>query len=146
MSVSLTDVRGFAIRTPDGRTVEFRVGQLENGAQFPPGHLAEHQVDSVPIRVTYRDENGEHVADPARGRAGRARLAEAGQAPASISSGAKISSNDALTIAVAADDEDERLRQQAVGVGRRDGLELFASLEHRLELAVDVLRAGTARR
>ena len=61
-SVSLTDVRAFAIRTPDGRTVQFRIGQLENGAQFPPGHLGAHQVDSVPIRVTYRDENGEHVA------------------------------------------------------------------------------------
>ena len=61
-SVSLTEVRAFAIRTPDGRTVDFRIGQLENGVQFPPGHLAAHQVDSVPVRVTYRDENGERVA------------------------------------------------------------------------------------
>jgi uncharacterized protein (DUF58 family) len=61
-SVSLTDVRAFAIRTPDGRTVEFRIGPLENGAQFPPGHLGVHQMDAVPVRVTYRDENGEHVA------------------------------------------------------------------------------------
>ena len=61
-AVSLTDVRGFVIRTPDGRTVEFRIGQLENGAQFPPSHLNVHQVDAVPVIVTYRDENGEHVA------------------------------------------------------------------------------------
>ena len=61
-SVSLTDVRAFAIRTPDGRTVEFRIGRLENGAQFPPGHLGEHEATAVPVRVTYRDENGEHVA------------------------------------------------------------------------------------
>lgn len=61
-AVSLTNVRGFTIRTPDGRTVDFRVGRLENGAQFPPGHLAEHQATVVPISVTYRDENGEHVA------------------------------------------------------------------------------------
>lgn len=61
-SVSLTNVRGFTIRTPDGRTVEFRVGQLENGAQFPPGHLGEHQATAVPIVVTYRDESGAHVA------------------------------------------------------------------------------------
>jgi hypothetical protein len=61
-SVSLTNVRGFTIRTPDGRTVEFRVGQLENGAKFPPGHLAEHSATAVPILVTYRDENGERVA------------------------------------------------------------------------------------
>jgi hypothetical protein len=61
-AVSLTDVRSFTIRTHDGRTVAFRVGQLENGAQFPPGHLGEHQATGSPIEVTYRDEGGEHVA------------------------------------------------------------------------------------
>ncbi len=61
-AVSLTNVRGFTIQTVDGRTVQFRVGQLENGAQFPPGHLGEHAATAVPIVVTYRDENGEHVA------------------------------------------------------------------------------------
>ena len=60
-SVSLTDVRGFTIRTPDGRTVAFRVGDLENGAEFPPGHLGEHMATAVPVLVTYRDENGERV-------------------------------------------------------------------------------------
>ena len=59
---SLTDVRGFTIRTPDGRTVGFAIGQLDNGAQFPPGHLAEHKATAVPVRVTYRDEGGRHVA------------------------------------------------------------------------------------
>ncbi len=61
-AASLTDVRGLTIRTTDGRTVQFRVGRLENGAEFPPGHLAEHKATAVPIIVTYRDENGEHVA------------------------------------------------------------------------------------
>jgi hypothetical protein len=61
-SISLTNVRGFSIRTADGRTVAFRVGQLENGAQFPPGHLGEHEATAVPIRVTYREESGELVA------------------------------------------------------------------------------------
>ncbi len=61
-AVSLTDVRGFSIRTADGRTVNFRVGPLENGAEFPPGHLAEHAVTAMPILVTYRDEDGERVA------------------------------------------------------------------------------------
>ena len=61
-SVSLTDVRRFAIRTTDGRTVEFTIGVLENGAQFPPGHLGVHEVTAEPVRVTYRDEGGEHVA------------------------------------------------------------------------------------
>jgi hypothetical protein len=61
-SVSLADVRGFAIRTADGRTVQFRVGQLENAAQFPPGHLGEHQATAAPVIVTYREEGGELVA------------------------------------------------------------------------------------
>ena len=61
-SVSLTDVRGFTIRTTDGRTMVFRIGQLENGAQFAPGHLAEHAATAVPIVVTYRSEAGANVA------------------------------------------------------------------------------------
>ena len=61
-AVSLTEVRAFTIRTPDGRTVVFRVGPLENGTEFPPGHLAEHAATATPIRVTYREEGGELVA------------------------------------------------------------------------------------
>jgi hypothetical protein len=60
-AASLTDVRGFTIRTSDGRTVAFRMGQLENGTQFPPGHLSEHMATAVPVLVTYHDENGERV-------------------------------------------------------------------------------------
>jgi hypothetical protein len=61
-ATSLTSVQGFSIKTTDGRTVDFRVGKLENGAVFPPGHLAEHRVTLVPIRVTYVDEGGGPVA------------------------------------------------------------------------------------
>jgi hypothetical protein len=61
-AASLTNVKGFTIRTPDGRTVVFRIGQLENGTQFPPGHLSEHMATAMPVLVTYRDENGERVA------------------------------------------------------------------------------------
>jgi hypothetical protein len=61
-SSGLTDVRGFTIRTDDGRTVVFRIGALENGAQFPPGHLLEHRATGVKIVVTYRQGNGELVA------------------------------------------------------------------------------------
>lgn len=61
-SSGLTDVRGFSIRTSDGRTVVFRIGVLENGAQFPPGHLLEHAATGVRVVVTYRRENGELVA------------------------------------------------------------------------------------
>jgi hypothetical protein len=52
-ATSLSDVQGFSIRTADGRTVDFRVGTIENATQFAPGHLAEHKVSLVPIRVTY---------------------------------------------------------------------------------------------
>jgi hypothetical protein len=61
-ALGLTDVRGFTIRTDDGRTVAFRIGTLENGAQFPPGHLLEHRATGVKVVVTYRQENGELVA------------------------------------------------------------------------------------
>ena len=61
-STALTSVQGFSIRTADGRTVDFRIGNLENGASFPPGHLAEHRVTLVPVRVTYVDQDGGHVA------------------------------------------------------------------------------------
>ena len=59
---SLTNVTGFVIRTPDGRSVTFRVGQLENRAQFPLGHLREHIATAVPVLVTYQDQDGERVA------------------------------------------------------------------------------------
>jgi hypothetical protein len=61
-ATSLTNVQGFTIRTPDGRTVAFTLGQVDNGAQFPPGHLGEHMATAVPVVVTYRDENGTRVA------------------------------------------------------------------------------------
>ncbi|HET9613566.1 MAG TPA: hypothetical protein VFP22_02040, partial [Candidatus Limnocylindrales bacterium] len=55
-ATSLSSVQGFSIRTQDGRTVDFRVGAIENATQFPPGHLAEHKVTLVPVRVTYVQE------------------------------------------------------------------------------------------
>jgi hypothetical protein len=61
-SAGLTEVRGFTLRTADGRQIAFAIGDLENGAQFPPGHLAEHQATAQPIRVFYRDEGGRLVA------------------------------------------------------------------------------------
>jgi hypothetical protein len=61
-SSGLTQVQGFTLRTSDGETMEFRLGRLENGAQFPPGHLAEHQATSAPVRVYFRLESGVSVA------------------------------------------------------------------------------------
>ena len=59
-SAGLTDVRSFTLRGDDGRELAFRIGALENGAEFPPGHLAEHQAFATRIRVWYR-ANGEDL-------------------------------------------------------------------------------------
>src|SRR5438874_2564787 len=49
-AVTLTNVRRFTLRTSDGATTAFDIGVLENGAEFPPGHLVEHQATAQPIR------------------------------------------------------------------------------------------------
>ena len=59
---SLGDIRGFTLRRPGGETLEFLLGELENGAEFPPGHLAEHQARAEPVVVTYRMEGSERFA------------------------------------------------------------------------------------
>jgi hypothetical protein len=35
---------------------------LENGAQFAPGHLVEHQASGQPVRVWYQTDGGANVA------------------------------------------------------------------------------------
>ena len=60
-STGLTSVHGFTLRTTSGETLEFTLGDLENPTQFAPGHLAEHQATSSPIRVSFRLENGSRV-------------------------------------------------------------------------------------
>jgi hypothetical protein len=57
-SQGLTKVRGFTLRTDSGEEIPFTIGMLENGAEFPPGHLAEHMSTSSPVRVSFRDEAG----------------------------------------------------------------------------------------
>ena len=42
-SAGLDQVKGFTLRTNDGETIAFMLGPLENGDEFPPGHLKEHQ-------------------------------------------------------------------------------------------------------
>ena len=61
-SEGLTNVRGFRLLMPDGRELQFAIGTLENGAEFPPGHLAEHQALASPIRVWYRTDGDTLVA------------------------------------------------------------------------------------
>ena len=57
----LTKVTAFRLRLDDGRELDFQIGILENGAQFPPGHLAEHMANASPVRVFFRDEGGHLV-------------------------------------------------------------------------------------
>jgi hypothetical protein len=61
-SEGLTAVRGFRLRTQDGLDLQFAIGTLENGAEFPPGHLAEHQALASPVRVWYRTDGDTNVA------------------------------------------------------------------------------------
>ena len=53
-SGGLNAVRSFTLRTTDGTQLKFDLSQLENGAQFPPGHLTEHAATAQPIRVDFR--------------------------------------------------------------------------------------------
>jgi hypothetical protein len=61
-SVSLADVRGFTLRRPGGELVDFSLRALENGTEFAPGHLAEHQATAEPVRVWFRIEGSERLA------------------------------------------------------------------------------------
>ena len=61
-SRGLGDVRGFTLRVPGGELLEFDLRALENGADFPPGHLAEHQATAAPVRVTFRMDGATRLA------------------------------------------------------------------------------------
>ena len=61
-SEGLDRIRGFSIRTSDGQTIEFVMGTLERGAEFPPGHLAEHQATAQPVRVKFVTDGTVRVA------------------------------------------------------------------------------------
>jgi hypothetical protein len=61
-SAGLDKVSGFTLRTGAGESLIFDLRALENGAQFPPGHLVEHQATGQPVRVWYRTGNGVRLA------------------------------------------------------------------------------------
>jgi hypothetical protein len=61
-SEGFSKVKAFTIRTDAGQELRFVMGTLENGAEFPPNHLAEHLAGSTKVRVFYREEGGELVA------------------------------------------------------------------------------------
>jgi hypothetical protein len=60
-SQGLAKVRGFTLRTSSGVDLAFVIGLLDNGADFPPGHLAEHQATLQPILVWFKVEGGKLV-------------------------------------------------------------------------------------
>jgi hypothetical protein len=61
-SAGLDKVAGFTLRTGAGETLTFDLRALENGAQFAPGHLVEHQATGQPVRVWYRTQDGVRLA------------------------------------------------------------------------------------
>jgi hypothetical protein len=55
-------VTGFTLRTQQGETIPFVIGNLEtDGAAFPAAHLAEHAATLQPIAVAYRVEGGVNI-------------------------------------------------------------------------------------
>ena len=60
-SAGLNQVTGFTLRTNTGETIQFMIGTLENGDEFPPGHLKEHQAAASPVLVFFREANGQLV-------------------------------------------------------------------------------------
>lgn len=60
---SLTDVRGFTLRTAAGAELTFSIGTLEltDGA-FPANHLREHMATASPVTVTFEGEGDERIA------------------------------------------------------------------------------------
>jgi hypothetical protein len=61
-SAGLSDVRGFTLRTDAADLIEFSLAQFENGNEFPPGHLAEHQATAEPVLVYWHEVDGTRFA------------------------------------------------------------------------------------
>ena len=60
-SQGLEAVTGFSLRLADGTVLDFTIGRLENGVEFPPGHLTEHQAGAEPVRVFFDAQAGSLV-------------------------------------------------------------------------------------
>jgi hypothetical protein len=58
----LGKVSSMTLRTTDGQTIVFVIGQIENAAEFPLGHLATHEASGAPVRVWYRMDGSQRVA------------------------------------------------------------------------------------
>ncbi len=60
-ATGLTQVKGFTLRTATGRDLKFVIGTLDNGDEFPPGHLTEHLAAAAPILVFFKAVDGQLV-------------------------------------------------------------------------------------
>lgn len=61
-SEGLDRVRSFSLRTDAGQIVQFEFGTLQNAAEFPPGHLAEHQATGQRVKVSFLLQGESKVA------------------------------------------------------------------------------------
>ena len=64
-SASLQQLSEFTLRTDDGQELSFvPAPDFNRGVQhqMTPGHMRQHMALADPVTVTYRDENGTHVA------------------------------------------------------------------------------------
>lgn len=61
--VSITDVRGFSLRTADGITSSYLIDSSRlTPDSFVPGHLREHRALATPVCVTFRPAEAPAVA------------------------------------------------------------------------------------
>ena len=61
-SEGIDRVRSFNLRTNEGQILQFVFGIQQNAAEFPPGHLAEHQATGQPVKVFYVQQGESMVA------------------------------------------------------------------------------------
>ena len=64
-SPGIQKVDSFTLRTDDGQELQFSTTpDFNQGVAhlMTPGHMRQHMALADPVEVTYRDENGKHVA------------------------------------------------------------------------------------
>ena len=65
-SPGIQKVDSFTLRTDDGQELQFSTAPDFNNQSvahvMTPGHMRQHMALADPVEVTYRDENGKHVA------------------------------------------------------------------------------------
>jgi hypothetical protein len=64
-SPGIQKVDSFTLRTDDGQELQFSTASDFNQGiahLMTPGHMRQHMALADPVEVTYRDENGRHVA------------------------------------------------------------------------------------